>query len=336
MISDETFPIEEFTIFEEEEQLYSITANSDTVASTETFETSVNSSEACISTTDLSTIPPNSADCTKNEFFETTESSFASFASNKKLTLAPPRAPIKQKKSFSCHDLQQKKTSYEHVESKVKKLIESMNVEERRRKILSRHKSMPISTQPILDETYSDVKDPNVLIRELRKKSVQIYELQERNEEKDSRIYSLEYERSKMRMTFDKLRVEMHDLKEKERDYKQMLSVSSPLKMLKNASSQTDQQIVINTTYNNDQNSSHVRELTFTDTTAFLNQTHFSELNNASSDNLIPDVMLDDINNATRTVEAPMEAENEPEEEEERKKKKKFQRFLKLMSCVSK
>lgn len=334
MIADETFPID---LEDDDERKYILATNGDTLASTETFESSVYSS-AGISTTDLSTIPPTSANSTKDDFFENTETSFASFASAKKLTLAPPpRAPVKQKKSFSCQDLQQKKKNYEHVESKVKKLIESMNVEERRRKILSRHKSMPLSTQPPLDDTYSEVKDPSVLIRELRKKSIQIYELQEKNDEKDSRIYALEYERSKMRMTFDKLRVEMYDLKEKERDYKQMLAISPPMKMLKNTSSQTnptdDQKIVY---ISNDQNVSHVRELTFSnDTTAFLNQTHFSELNNASSDNLIPEVMLEDISNETRTVEAPTEA-NEPSDNEERQKKKKFHRFLKLMSCASK
>ena len=319
MISDETFPI---MIDIEDDQLYSLATNGDTLASTDTFETSVNSSGVGASNTDVSSNPPTSAEsCTKrNDYFEY---SFASIPSSRKLNLQPPpHAPIKQKKSFSCHDLQQKKPSYEHIESKVKKDIvrSSLEVEERRRKILSRHKSMPISSQPSLDETFSD--DPNALIREVRKKSIQIYELQEKSEEKDSRIYALEYEKSKMKMTFDKLRVDIHELKEKEKQYKRTLAASPQMRILKNAITQTE----------NDQNVSHIRELTFSnDTTVFLNQTHFSELNNASSDNLIPEVILDDI---TKT-DLPEEEEiaDEPQEE---KKKKKFRRFFKLISCVSK
>lgn len=325
MICDETYPAE----LDEIESLYNIIANGDTLTSTGTFETSVNSSEACASATDISGIPQT---WDENDYFETTGSSFVSLESTKKLTFAHPLpAPCKQKKSFSCQDLLQKKINYEHIESKVKKLIEN-DSKQHRQKVLSRHKSMPVSTQPLLDETYSEVKDPSIFTQELRKKAIQIYELQEQNEEKDARIYALEYEKSKMRMTFDKVRVEMHELKEKERHYGQL--TTSPSKILKNASSQTDDLKLTTFSQSYQQNARNISDLTLgNETTTFLDHTHFSELNNASSDNLIPEVVLENVNNITITVDQQLTSEDR---DEERKKKKKFQRFLKLMSCVSK
>lgn len=338
MIADETFPVEL------DEDLYEIMANDEKCASTETFETSMYS-ETCTSASNISyptsfQSEPNAA-ISQNE---TLDSAFASFdASNKKLTFLPPRAPIKKKKYHSCHDLLHGKKSYDHVESKVKKIIENMNVSDRQKKTLSRHKSMPISTQLPIDDAFSKEKDATVLIKELRKKSVKIYELEEKNDEKDSRIYALEYERSKMNMTFDKLRIDMHDLKEKERHYKQLLAISPPRKSLRNTASQTDEmekQKVIVYAYKNDPriHSNHaIRELNFSsNTTAVtnqsLNQTQFYDLNNASSDNLIPlpEISMEEIN-ITRVADQELE-----ETEEEEKKKKKFRRFLKLISCVSK
>lgn len=220
-----------------------------------------------------------------------------------------------------------------------------MNDSYRKGKTLSRHKSMPLTIQlPGLDDTFSQERDCAVLIKELRKKSVKIYELEERCEEKDSRIYSLELEKSKMKMTFDKIRVEMHDLKIKETDYKQKLAVSPPQRMLRNIAVQTeDSQKIHLYAYKNDLSSNpipSVRELTFnTDSHSYinrsLNQTHFSDLNNDSSDNLIPtsEISLENINLTTTTTGQVIEPE---EDEPEPKKTKKFRRLLKLMPCVSK
>lgn len=220
-----------------------------------------------------------------------------------------------------------------------------MNDSYRKGKMLSRHNSMPLTVQPPLDDTYSQEKDCVVLVKELRKKSIKIYELEEKCDEKDTRIYALELEKSKMRMTFDKLRVEMYDLKEKERDYKQMLAVSPPNRMLRNVGVQTDEDgKIIVYTYHSDPRarvSTGIPEITFNANLSpyanqSFNQTEFSDFNNASSDNLIPvsEISLEDIN-LTRTVEQAPDAGRE-EEEGERKKTKKFRRFFKLMPCVSK
>lgn len=334
MIADETFPIE---LLDEDIDVYAVSTNGEKCASTETFETSM-FSEACTSSSNISYPTSFQSETTAaNSRNETLDSAFTSFgASNKRLTLLPPRAPIKKKKYHSCHDLLNSKTNYDHVESKVKKIIENMNSSDRQRKTLSRHKSMPLSTQPPIDDAFSQEKDVAVLIKELRKKSVKIYELEEKCDERDSRIYALEYERSKMKMTFDKLRIDMHDLKEKERDYKILLAGSPPLKSLRNNASQTEateQESIVHA-----HNNHAIRELNFSSNTTplvnqSLNQTQFYDLNNASSDNLIPlpELSLDEIN-ITKVVDQELEEETD----EEQKKKKKFRRFLKLMSCVSK
>lgn len=178
-----------------------------------------------------------------------------------------------------------------------------------------------------------------MLIKELRKKSIRIYDLEEKLEEKDSRIYSMEYERSRMKMTFDKLRIELHNLKEQEREYQQMLVLTSPKRSFKNELTQTDDIDILQ--QNGQRMSRHVnRELTYTgDLTAIvnqsLNQTQFSEVNNVSSDNLIPLPEMsttDDIDNITRILERA----SSDGDLEQKKSKKKFRGFLKLMSCVSK
>lgn len=197
---------------------------------------------------------------------------------------------------------------------------------------------MPISPHQAADDSFSDEVDASVLIKELRKKSVKIYDLEEKLEEKDSRIYSMEYERSRMKMTFDKLRIELHNLKEQEREYQQMLVLTSPKRSVKNELTQTDD---IDILQQNERMSRHVnRELTFTgDLTAIvnqsLNQTQFSEVNNTSSDNLIPLPEMsttDDIDNITRVLERA----SSDGDMEQKKSKKKLRGFLKLMSCVSK
>lgn len=342
MISDETFPID---LLDGEDQCSRL-SSADTGVSTETFETSVTSSHNFTNQIDCSfpmskslATETNAMSSSADSFIDTQFSSFDT--SSSQMALLPPKTPIKLKKFYSCHDIMQSKKNYDHVESKVKKLIQNMNEDDRKRKSLSRHKSMPISTQPPIDDVFNQEKDINVLIKELRKKSVKIYELEEKCDEKDSRIYALEIDKSKMKMTFDKLRLEMHDLKEKEKDYKLLLA-SSPTngKNFKHAGVQTEEKLI--KLIKNDPRLQNlvIRELTFESEGAAvaanqsLNQTHFSELNNASSDNLIPEIFLDDIN-ATHTIEQHQE-EEENESIEQRKKTKNIRNFFRMMSCVSK
>lgn len=332
MLADETFPVEL-----DEELLHSPVVNSDGYASGETMEASMfSSSNTDISNTTCSKSFANGENFSQDETFESTFKSLDQ--SNRRLTLQVPRAPVKPKKSFSCHDLMNSKKNYDHVESKVKKIIENMN-EQSKRTTLSRHKSMPLSTYPPIDDTFNAEKDASVLIKELRRKSVRIYELEEKCEERDSRIYALEYERSKMKMTFDDLRIELHDLKVMEKSYNQLIEKSSP-KLLKNASVQTEDYIERTATVSGCKADprllpTHIaRELTYGNDNAgnfSLNQSDFSELNNASSDNLIAEMSLEEID-ITRTVEG-CEHENTSREN---KKPKKLRRFLKMISCVSK
>lgn len=329
MLSDETFPIELY-----DDILQSPTMNSEGYASGETLEaSSISYSNTDISNITCSKSSVNGENSNQDETFESTFKSIDQC--NKRLSLPPPQAPVKPNKSFSCHDLIHSKKSYDHVESKVKKIIENMN-QQSKRKTLSRHKSMPL--MPPLDDSFNNEKDANVLIKELRKKSVTIYELQEKIEERDSRIYALEYERSKMKMTFDNLRIELHDLKVMEKSYNQLIT-KSPEKFLKNASAQTEEYgnrvaAVYELKADTRHLPSHVsRELTYSKASFSLDQSDFSELNNASSDNLIPDVSLsmEEID-ITRTIDN-CDIEKRPGDN---KKPKKLRRFLKMMSCVSK
>lgn len=111
MLSEETFPIEL------DDEQYSPGRNTDTLASTETFETSAStsaySSESAYNVS-------STRSCINASTISQNESHFASFdASNRKLSLVPPRAPVKKKKSYSCQDLLGSKKNYDHVESKV-------------------------------------------------------------------------------------------------------------------------------------------------------------------------------------------------------------------------
>ncbi|KAG5677750.1 hypothetical protein PVAND_007481 [Polypedilum vanderplanki] len=269
------------------------------------------------------------------------------------LKLPPPRAPIKKKKSISCHDLHSKKNNYDHVESKVKKLIENLR-EDRRRKTLMRHTSMPVCPQTMtIDEKSSDEEyDSNNLKRELRKKSIKIYELEEKCDMKDNQIYALECERSKMKMTFDKLRIEMQELKEIEKQYKQLKSLTSPNKTLKNAQIQTEDSgfidesskfhLTTTTTYINSHQknvnrlltgAAAIRQLAFDNTDTTMSHSHFSEINNLSSDNLIPesDPFMEEI-------DLPNMGKKDQDTNSVQKKKTKkikLKRFFKFVPCIS-
>lgn len=165
MLSDETFP-HELQIDEEESEIFQSisTTRSETTRSLENLascffsaensENSDNSADLNHSIIESSTIGlliRSSAQefgrfTNDSKSFQHPESSFKSLSDSarKLMTIPPPKAPIKKRKSYSCHDLQLKKTNsnnYDHVESKVKKLIQHLAPDERR-KSFSRTKSM--------------------------------------------------------------------------------------------------------------------------------------------------------------------------------------------------
>lgn len=290
-------------------------------------------------------------------FDEIQATSFKSIDVSKQLNkVPPPHAPIKKKKSYSCHDLQLKRNNYDHVESKVKKLIENL-AEDRSRKTLLRHKSMPVCSMAqttIIDEKSIENSDVNDLKRELRRKSIKIYELEEKCELKDTKIYELECEKSKMKMTFDELRLEMQKLKEIEQQYKHLKAISSPNRTHRSVFIQTEdsgfndssrmfllQESNDRPKYRNDHlypQHPAIRHLTFNgENSNTFNQSQFSEINNnTSSDNLIPeqnDLLLDDIDdsriNGEKINEDQVDATNK------KKSKKKFAGFFKFVSCIS-
>jgi hypothetical protein len=348
MISDETFPTEFDDDIESEQK---------SVETTIATITETSSSNTYNSTVDWSRKPTASTSCEKSAstFYHDESTSFVSLNASKQQSIPEvrPRAP-KKRISFSCQDLlaNPRRNSYDHIESKVKKIIEENSS---RRKVVSRHKSMIVSSsQTSIDEQFYDDADRDVLIQELRQKSKRIIELvescddkdkkltalEEKCDEKDSRIYALEYDRSKMRITFDKLRVELQEMKEAKEQYKLQLALSSPpSRYLRNASSQTilDEVKVANS-------NPVIRELTFStevDNTLNLDQTHFSELNNASSDKLIPPVDIEISLDAIETLPDEIRRQQqeivaEEDQKEVKKKKRKFRGIFKIMSCVSK
>jgi hypothetical protein len=366
MISDETFPIDlisdeedyfeyendNFLKFQSNNEISSLTSSENHNSSTETEQSMVNSME-----TDrlLSTQSIKSSDEDTDKEVTHPEISFASEASQNVIKL-PPKAPIKKKKSFSCHNLNAKKSvghKYDHVESKVKKLIE--NLAEDRRRTLSRHKSMPVcvAQAPVIDETKPDLEDDNSEVKkDLRRKAIKIYELEEKCEMKDNQIYELEREKSRMRMVFDNLRVEMQELKDIEKQYIKLKAQYSPFKNYQNAIIQTDddsgfdsqyskivvQESVVITQHHNHNEHNHVllnpRHLEFENSE--LDTTHLTEINNTSLDELLPDLDL--------TVEPHNIDENLINNDNEaasikskklNKKKKKFRFFRKFVPCVS-
>jgi hypothetical protein len=377
MLSDETFPKD--LIYEEDEEEREIdqqqredesvkfSLNHETSKSIDNFASYLSSSSAndestgnslemerLIKSSDFENMTESSKFGELNLNLQQPEASFKSMnaSSQKTSILPPPCAPIKKKKSFSCHDLQQKKHKYDHVESKVKKLIANL-AEDRRRNTLMRHTSMPVCPQtPMIDEKSSDEEfESKDLKRELRKKSIKIYELEEKCDMKDNQIYQLECERSKMKMTFDKLRTEMQELKEIENQYKQLKHLTSPNKtLLKNAQMQTEDsgfdessKLHLTTTglrHNLNKNANRllssgaIRQLAF-DNSTNMNQSHFAETNNTSSDNLIPtqDPFLEEID-LTPTAQNAEAAAAADTISVKKTKKPKFRRFFRLVPCI--
>lgn len=203
---------------------------------------------------------------------------------------------------------------------------------------------------PTIDDE-SNEKSPNVSVidlrREIRKKSIKIYELEERCETKDAEIYELQYEKAKMRRTFDDLRQEIDKLKNIEQKYNQM-QMFSPDKTQKSVLIQTEnhdydtsrQLLLVDSTERpavyktQSYQPSAVRNLTFND--GFPN---LSAINNTSSDHLIPfesDITVEELEGESRNAENLNETASMADESCKKKKKtkKKF-RFFKLMQCIS-
>lgn len=214
-----------------------------------------------------------------------------------------------------------------------------MNDEDRRRKQLARHKSMPLSPQPPFDDIFAQEKDPVVLLKELRRRTARVFDLEEKNEFKDDTIYALEIERSKMKMTFDSLRTELHELKNKEKQFNLLLAASPPRrKVVRNVLTQTDDSLMpfphnLPTINLADYSEGSLR---------IINLSNPLDMGNTSSEPLLPlaDISLEDLNstqgselNITPIIENPIDV---PEATEKRKKPKKLKGFFKLMSCVSK
>lgn len=377
MLSDEQFPSEFQDLFEDDndELKNNFGDVAETSKSVEDFNSYL-SSENFDNSSDLNHSMVNSLELERlikstdfqsftqsikfDETEERTEISFKSLnaSTNKTKILPPPRAPIKKKKSFSCHDLQLKKNNYDHVESKVKKLIQ--NLAEDRRKTLLRHKSMPVcsnQTATIDDKSSDEELSSNDLKRELRIKSIKIYELEEKCEMKDEKIYQLELERSKMKMTYDKVRNEMQELKDVEMQYKQLKSLTSPNKLLRNAQIQTDDDSGFNentasTTMSRTHNYSGykiddnrlttqnpvIRQLAFENSN--MNQSQFSDINinNHSSDNLIPvpeALFPDDLDDTMRNSHTN-DSSTDVETKKKKSKKPRLRNFLRQLSCIAK
>lgn len=232
---------------------------------------------------------------------------------------APPPAPMKKKRSQSCQDLNSatfnvvNRKRYDHIESKVKKYIAEMNGTSDQRTI-SRHKSMPTSSQniPLNDEHIEDEVDIDVLRLELQKQSVKIDELKEKYDYTTTENYNLDVERAKMKLVVDSLRMELHELKEENKELKDKLSISGSISQKsssshgKNAAIQTDNsELTMNLSNISDNNNCHqieensvIRELIYSEcfnnteiianTSNLPNQSiNLSQLTNTSMDQLM-------------------------------------------------
>lgn len=202
---------------------------------------------------------------------------------------------------------------------------------------------------PTIDDEIT--KSPSIidLRREIRKKSIKIYELEERCETKDAKIYELQYEKAKMKMTFEDLRIEIDKLKDIEQKYNQM-RMFSPDKTQKSVFIQTEnhhdtssrQLLLVDSAERPDvvykaqsyYTTSVARHLTFNEGIS-----NFSAIHNTSSDNLIPfesDITVEELENESRNTENQTATMTTTSEVSGKKKKakKKFG-FLKLMQCIS-
>lgn len=188
------------------------------------------------------------------------------------------------------------------------------------------------------------------LRRELRQKSLKIYELEAMVEEKDENILSLQCERARMKMTFDDFRKEMDQLRQENKEIRKQFKLNKALdKTQKSVLIQTErgdesrQHLLADSSERTLFKSANydfqpaVRHLTFSEVSASAN---ISSIDNTSSDNLIPfesdiiaDVGEDSVNRTNETSSATTTTAT-TDETGKKKKKKKF-RFFKLMQCIS-
>ncbi|CAO1374545.1 unnamed protein product [Diamesa serratosioi] len=280
-----------------------------------------------------------------------------------------PGAPIKKKKSQSCHDLMPTQTGnrksstnkYDHVESKVKRIIqEAAEDEKQRKKTLARHKSMPISSQPTMDDPFNDEMDLNSLKNELRKHTAKITELEDRCEYKDSRIYELDYDRKHMKLKFDDLRLEIHELKEEKNILMGKLAMSpssqkSASNSYRNASIQTEsatgESPAVIETSNEHINKPHVVRYMFDDrqclspASSVIRELSYSEITFNNQTRTIPNTSLDlpifSCNTSSDNliaVDTTMETQVPTEQKVKKRtksRKKLKQHFSKLIPCFS-
>lgn len=210
-----------------------------------------------------------------------------------------------------------------------------MNEEDRRRRQLARHKSMPLSPQPSYDDIFSQERDPVVLLKELRRRSARVLDLEEKVEMKEDTIYALEIERSKMKLTFDSLRTELDGLKNKEKEYTLLLAASPPRrKVVRSVLTQTDDSLM---QFTQSQATCDLTDYS-EGSLRIVNLSHPLDTANTSSEPLLPlpDISFEDFNITQDTEQAPDITIDVPEPAPKRKKPKKLKGFFKLMSCVAK
>ena len=173
------------------------------------------------------------------------------------------------------------------------------------------------------------------LKREIRKKTIQIYELEEKVESKDCKIHELQLEKAKMRMTFDQLRGQIEYLKDIEAKYNKELGTSLS-KSQKSVLIQTEEDDSAREPLLSSHDHIEPRHLDFnTADSSFMQD--LSEINNTSTDNLIPAVesetfhLQSDISGADPSMSTITTNSNN---DKKKKSKRKFKLF-KLMQCIS-
>lgn len=192
------------------------------------------------------------------------------------------------------------------------------------------------------------------LRRELRQKSLKIYELESMCEEKDEKVLELQCEKARMKMTFDDFRQEMHKLRQENEEMKQKFKNNSKRHL---SPDKTQKSVLIQTEHGDEEEARQlllvdsterpvfksvnynfqppvVRHLTFNEGLS----ANISSINNTSSDNLIPsesDIMADVEDSLNRTNETSSATTTNNKDEAGKKKKKKKFRFFKLMQCIS-
>lgn len=192
---------------------------------------------------------------------------------------------------------------------------------------------------PTIDENLDENTASTSIIdlkREIRKKTIKIYELEEKVETRESKILELQLEKAKLKMTFDELRGEMEILKDIEAKYNQTRAFS-PNKSQKSVLIQTDEQNMSQEPLLPVCDHNHLipRHLTFNG--AENSTQDFSNLLNNSTDNLIPpeSEILGLHGDTSQVVDESAATTTTTASDDKKKKPKKKFRFFKLMPCIS-